>query len=67
MVGEPSKVADCGMVQGRLHLADPTRWWGADPVALHSCMDKPGGTVGEQNRLCNPGLQLGEIEPQTSD
>ena len=22
---------------------------------------------GEQNRLCNPGLQCGEIKPQTSD
>ena len=48
-------------------LADPTRWWLADPVAPHSPIDKPGGTVGDQNRLHNPGLQLGKMKPQTSD
>ena len=39
----------------------------ADPVASHSHIDKLGGTAGERNRLCNSGLQLGEIKPQTSD
>ena len=39
----------------------------AVPVAPHSHINKPGGTAGEQNRLCNPGLQLGEIKPQTPD
>ena len=39
----------------------------ADLVAPHLCIDKLGGTVGEQNRLHNPGLQLGEIKPQTTD
>ena len=29
----------------------------ADPAAPHWCIDKLGGTAGEQNRLCNPGLQ----------
>ena len=37
-------------------LADPTRWWLADPVAPHSPIDKPGGTAGERNRSCNPGF-----------
>ena len=45
--GGPSKVADYGMGQARLQLADPTRWWLADPVAPHSCIDKPGGMAGE--------------------
>ena len=39
----------------------------ADPTAPHLHMDKPGGTAGERNRLRNPGLQLREIKPQTSD
>ena len=39
----------------------------ADPEAPHSHIDKPGGTAGERNRPCNPGLQLREIKPQTSD
>ena len=30
----------------------------------HLCADKPGGTTGEQDRPCNPGLQSGEIKPQ---
>ena len=38
-----------------------------DPAAPHSHIDEPGRTVGEQNRLRNPGLQLLEIKPQTSD
>ena len=33
----------------------------------HLCGDKPGGTTGEQDRPHNPGLQLGEIKPQTSE
>ena len=45
--GGPSEVADCGMGQARLQLADPSRWWLADPVAPHSCIDKPGGMAGE--------------------
>ena len=57
--GGHSKVADCGMGQARLQLADP--------MAPHSRIDKPGGTAGEQSRPCRPGLQLGEIKPQTSD
>ena len=60
----PSEVADCGTWQARLQLA---RWWLADPVASHSHIDKPGGMVEERNRPHNPGLQHGEIEPQTSD
>ena len=67
VAGRPSEEADCGMRQARLQLADPTRWWLADPVAPHSHADKPGGTTGEQSRLLNPGLQHGEIKPQTSD
>ena len=55
--GKPSKVADCGMGQARLQLADPTRWWLADPVAPHSRIDRLGGTAGERNRLRNPGIQ----------
>ena len=39
----------------------------ADPTAPHSRTDKRGGTVGERSRPCNPGLQLREIKPQTSD
>ena len=90
-------MADYGTGQARLKLADPTKWWLADPaaphsctdklrgpdsewqrmgqaerwvadsVAPHSCIDKPGGMAGEQNTPHNPGLQCGEIKPQTSD
>ena len=49
-------------------------WWNrqarlqiADPEGPHSHIDKPGGTAGEQSRQQNPGLQHGEIKPQTSD
>ena len=49
----------CGMGQAVQQLADP--------MAPYSCIDKPGGTVGERNRPRNPGLQRGEIKPQTSD
>ena len=45
--GGPSEVADCGTEQARLQLADPTRWWLADPVAPHSPIDKPGGMSGK--------------------
>ena len=39
VTGGPSEVADCGMGQARL--------WLADPAAPHSCIAKPGGTVGK--------------------
>ena len=32
----------------------------ADPKAPDSLIDKPGGMTGEQNRLHNPGFQLGK-------
>ena len=57
--GRPSEVADCGMGQARLQLADTK--------SPHSCIDKPGGTAGERSRPCNPGLQRREIKPETSD
>ena len=59
-----------GAGQARLQLAHPTKWWLADPVAPHLHRDKPrfiSGTAGERSRLCTPGLQCGEIKPQTSD
>ena len=65
--GGPSEVADCGTGQTRLQLADPTRWWLADPVTPHLHIDKPGGMAGERNGLRNPGLQQGKIKLQTSD
>ena len=37
--GEPGEVADCGMGQARLQLADP--------AAPHSHINKPGGMAGE--------------------
>ena len=63
---------NCGNVTG------PRDWWImertgqavqqlADPAAPHSRIDKLGGTVGGQSRLHNPGLQRGEIKPQTSE
>ena len=42
------EAADCGMGQARLQIADPTRWWLADPAAPHSCLDKPGGMQGSE-------------------
>ena len=57
--GGLGEVVDCGVGQARLQLAEP--------VAPHLHIDKPGGAVGERNRPHNPGLQLGEIKPQTSD
>ena len=65
VAGRPTKVADCGTGQARLQLADPPRWWLADPLAPHSRIDKPGATTGERDRLCNPGLQFREIKPQS--
>ena len=67
VAGGPREVADCGMGQARLQLAHLTRWWLADPVAPHLCIDTPGGTAGERSRLYNPGLQFREIKPQTSN
>ena len=64
VAGGPREVADCRMGQARLQLAGPTRWWLAGPAAPHLCIDKLGGTVGEQSRPPNPGLQCGEIKPQ---
>ena len=43
------------------------KWLLADTVVPHSHIDKPGGTAGERNRPHNPGLQHGEIKPQTSE
>ena len=57
--GKPCKVEDCGTGQARLQIADPE--------GPHSHIDKPGETAGERNRPHNPGLQRGEIKPQTSD
>ena len=57
--GEPSEMVDCGTGQAVQQLADP--------AAPHSHLDKLGGTAGEQSRPRNPGLQLREIKPQTSD
>ena len=67
VAGGPNKAADCGTGQARLQLADPTKWWLADPAAPHSCIDKPGGMAGERSRPHNPGLQLREIKSQTYD
>ena len=67
VAGGPSEVADCGVGWSRLQLADPTRWWLADPVAPHLHINKLGGTAGEQSTPQNPELQHGEIKPQTSD
>ena len=34
-------------------------------TAPHLHVDNPGGTMGEQDRLHNPGLQYWEIKPQS--
>ena len=47
--------------------ADWARWWLADWEVPHSPENKPGGTTGEQDKPGNPGLQRGEMKPQTSD
>ena len=57
--GGPCEVADCGKGQARLQLADP--------AVPHLYTDKPGGTKWKRSRPRNPGLQSGEIKPQTSD
>ena len=67
VAGGPSEVADCAAGQARLQLANPTGWWLADPVAPHLHIDKLGGKAGELSRPPNPGLQLREIKPQTSE
>ena len=40
------------------------RQWLVEQVIPHLRGDKLGGTTGEQDRLCNPGFQCGEIKPQ---
>ena len=62
-----ARAADYGAGWARLQLADPGRQWLVDPGVPHSHTDKPGGTKGEQNRLCNPEFQHWEIKPQTTD
>ena len=37
---------------------------GGEVGVPHLPVDKLGGTTGEQNRLGNPGFQLGEIKPK---
>ena len=59
-VAGPREVADCGT--NRAGSATASR-----PVAPHSHIDKLRGTAGKGNRPRNPGLQLREIKPQTSD
>ena len=43
---------------------DSTRQRIEDWAVPHSCVDKLGGTTGEQDRPCNPEFQCGEIKPQ---
>ena len=40
------------------------RWLLGDQMDPNSCTDKPGGTIGEQERLHNPGFQQREIKHQ---
>ena len=58
--GGPSGVADCGMGQARLQLADPTRWWLADPAAPHSRIDKRGGRRGSEADHTTQGSSVGK-------
>ena len=59
------KAAARGPGQARWWLVDPVRWWLADRAIPHSCVDKPEGTTGEQDRLRNPGgFQHREIKAQ---
>ena len=58
--GGPSEVADCGMGQARLQLADPTRWWLADPAAPHSRIDKRGGRRGSEADHTTQGSSTGK-------
>ena len=59
-----SKAAVGGLGWVRQWLTDWARWPLADQVVSHLHVDKPGGTTGEQDRLCNPGFQCREIKPQ---
>ena len=58
-----------GLWNGAGHAAAsrPHKVVAADPATPHSRIDKLGETVEERNRPSNPGLQLGEIKPQTTD
>ena len=58
--GGPSEVADCGTGQTRLQLADPTRWWLADPVTPHLHIDKPGGMAGSETDHATQGSSTGK-------
>ena len=53
----PCEETDCGTGQARLQLADPTRWWLADPVASHLCIDKRGGSDPERWWIVELGRQ----------
>ena len=48
--------------QGRRGLWE--RQWLVEWAVPHLCIDKPGGTTGEPDRLHNPGFQCREIKPQ---
>ena len=58
--GGPREVADCEMQQARLQLADPTRWWLADPAAPHSRIDKWGGRRGSEADHTTQGSSTGK-------
>ena len=42
----------------------PARQWLAEWAVPHLCMDKPGGTTRERDRLHSSGFQHREIKPQ---
>ena len=54
----------CGKVGAGGPGEDQVKQQLVDWVVPHSCVDKPGGTTGEQDRPHNPGLQHREIKPQ---
>ena len=56
----PSEVADCGTGQARLQQADPTRWWLADSMAPHVCIDKPEEQRGSEADHATQGSSLGK-------
>ena len=58
--GGPREVADCGTGQARLQLADPPRWWLADPLAPHSRIDKPEEWQGNETDLATQGSSVGK-------
>ena len=62
-----SKMVFGGLGRGRWCLVDLVRWLLVEWVVPHLHADKLRGTTGEQDRLCNPGFQCGEIRLQTSD